>query len=81
MTATNSPDGIPGVNLSLKEPPRGTVTDRTGRYSLTIPDRSDGWDGNAVLVFSFVGYERQKITINATWGGKIALLTATFTKL
>ncbi len=65
VTATDSPDGIPGANVSLKGTSKGTVTDREGKYSLTIPDRSDGPGDNVVLVFSFVGYERQEIAVGS----------------
>ncbi|AQG78275.1 SusC/RagA family TonB-linked outer membrane protein [Spirosoma montaniterrae] len=63
VTATDSPDGMPGVNVSLKGSSRGTVTDRAGRYSINIPDRRDGPEGKPVLVFSFVGYERQEVSV------------------
>ncbi|TAE26860.1 MAG: TonB-dependent receptor [Cytophagales bacterium] len=59
VTATDSPEGMPGVNVSIKGTNRGTVTDRAGRYSLSIPDPVD----NTVLVFSFVGYERQEVPV------------------
>lgn len=55
VTATDSPDGLPGVNVSVKGTNRGTVTDGSGQYTLTVPD-----DRNAILVFSFVGYIRQE---------------------
>jgi TonB-linked SusC/RagA family outer membrane protein len=46
---------IPGVNVVLKNTNVGTITDREGEYSIEVPE-------DAVLVFSFVGYntiERQ----------------------
>ncbi len=60
VTATDSPDGIPGVNVSVKGTSRGTVTDRAGQYSLSVPD-----GGSPVLVFSFVGYERQEVMVGS----------------
>lgn len=60
VTATDSPDGIPGANVSIKSTNRGTVTDRTGRYSLSIPEGD-----RVVLVVSFVGYERQEIAVGS----------------
>ncbi|WP_339923413.1 SusC/RagA family TonB-linked outer membrane protein [uncultured Cyclobacterium sp.] len=47
---------IPGVTISLPGASIGTVTDLEGRYSLTIPEES-------TLVFSFIGYETQRIPI------------------
>lgn len=60
VTATDSPEGLPGVNVSIKGTNRGTVTDQAGQYTLNIPDGS-----GTVLVFSFVGYERKEITVGA----------------
>lgn len=58
VTATDSPDGLPGVNVTIKGTNRGAVTDGAGQYNLTIPDGS-----NVILVFSFVGYERQEVAV------------------
>ncbi|WP_345243311.1 TonB-dependent receptor [Nibrella saemangeumensis] len=49
--------GLPGVSVAVKGTMRGTVTDANGSFSISVPDR------NAVLVFSFVGYEPQEITV------------------
>ncbi|MGM9507255.1 SusC/RagA family TonB-linked outer membrane protein [Larkinella sp. GY13] len=48
---------LPGVSVVLKGTTRGTTTDAEGQYRLTVPDRK------AVLVFSFVGFTSQEITI------------------
>jgi len=69
VTATDSPDGLPGVNVSVKGTSRGTVTDGNGQYTLTIPDGR-----NTVLVFSFVGYVRQEATVGAQSTLNIQLL-------
>ena len=45
-------DPLPGVNVLLKGSQQGTTTDTEGRFSLSVPDE------NAILVFSFVGYEK-----------------------
>jgi TonB-dependent starch-binding outer membrane protein SusC len=60
VTATDSPDGMPGVNVSIKSTNRGTVTDRAGRYNLSIPEGD-----RVTLVFSFVGYERQEVAVGS----------------
>jgi TonB-linked SusC/RagA family outer membrane protein len=55
---------MPGVSVSLKGTSVGSITDTDGKYSVEVPD------GNAVLVFSFMGFlpeERQvgtQTTIN-----------------
>lgn len=54
---TEKGEPIPGASVVLKGTTKGTTTDANGAYSLAVPN------GNAVLVFSFVGYERQEITV------------------
>ena len=49
---------IPGVSVKLKGTTTGTLTDTGGRYSLQIPD------GEAILVFSSIGFEPQEIQVN-----------------
>lgn len=50
---------VPGVNVLVKGTSRGTVTDAEGQYRLQVPD------GNATLVFSFVGYLPQEIALTS----------------
>jgi len=45
----NAGVSLPGVSVLLKGTGIGVVTDINGKYSISVPD-------NAVLVFSFVGY-------------------------
>jgi TonB-linked SusC/RagA family outer membrane protein len=52
---TNAP--LPGVTVAVKGTTRGTVTNATGAYSISVPDEQ------SVLVFSFVGYVNQDITV------------------
>ena len=51
VTSTGDGLGIPGVNVLLQGGQTGTATDVNGEYSITVPDN------NAVLVFSFIGFE------------------------
>jgi len=54
----NSGDPIPGVNITLKSDSRtGTVSDIDGKYSLQA-------GSDAVLIFSFIGYENMEVAIN-----------------
>ena len=55
-------NGLPGVNVTLKGTSIGTVTDREGRYSLSIPDNGKP----AILAFSFVGYKLEERSVGAT---------------
>lgn len=50
-------NGLPGVNILVKNTTRGVTTDANGRYTISIPDR------NTVLVFSYVSFERQEVTV------------------
>jgi len=54
---TDASDGNPmiGVSVQVKGTSTGTVTDISGKYSLTVPQGS-------VLVFTYVGMEKQEIS-------------------
>lgn len=54
---------LPGVNVLLKGTTHGTITDGDGKYSLSVPD------SESVLVFSFVGYVTQELSL----GGRTTL--------
>lgn len=58
-TVTSAEDGsaLPGVNVIVRGTTIGTSTDANGRYSLRVPD------GDAVLVFSFIGLESQEVAL------------------
>lgn len=49
---------LPGVNVLIKGTPNGAVTDIEGRYSITVTG------ADAVLVFSFIGYETVEEQVN-----------------
>jgi TonB-linked SusC/RagA family outer membrane protein len=49
---------LAGVSVVVKGTSRGATTDPNGRYRLTVPSTE-----GAVLVFSFVGYERQEVPV------------------
>ncbi len=53
---TNEP--IPGVNIIVEGTTLGVVTDSDGKYSLDLPS-SDGY-----LIFSYVGYNSEKVAID-----------------
>lgn len=49
--------GLPGVNVVIKGTTFGTTTDAEGKYVLQVPD------GNATLVFTFIGYKPREIVV------------------
>lgn len=53
--ATGEP--LPGVNILVEGSGTGTITDSNGNYRLEMPENTD------VLIFSFIGYETQKIPV------------------
>jgi len=58
-SVTSSDDGteLIGVNVFVKGTTTGTITDMNGNYSLEVSG------GDAVLVFSYIGYVVQEITV------------------
>ncbi len=54
----NTGNGLPGVTVLLKGTTTGTTTNAEGNYSLSVPD------GNGTLVFSYVGYVAEEVSIN-----------------
>ena len=60
-------DQLPGVSVVLKGTTTGTTTDGTGKYSLNVPDPS------ATLVFSFVGYASEEVSVGAKTVVNVAL--------
>ncbi|MFC4873242.1 SusC/RagA family TonB-linked outer membrane protein [Negadavirga shengliensis] len=52
-----SGESVPGVNILEKDTNNGTVTDLDGNYEITVSSPE------AILVFSFVGFETQEIPV------------------
>ncbi|GHB54284.1 TonB-dependent receptor [Persicitalea jodogahamensis] len=59
---------LPGVSVVLKGTQRGTTTDTDGKFALEVPDES------SVLVFSFVGYSSQEVTVGTQSSLSISLV-------
>lgn len=57
ITAEDSPSGVPGVTIVIKGLNRGTVSDIDGNYELEV-NRGD------ILLFSYIGYQSEEITIS-----------------
>lgn len=63
-------EGLPGVNIQIRNTTRGVTTDVNGNYRLTVPD-----EASTVLVFSFIGYATQEVTVGARSVINITLAT------
>ncbi|HEX2533055.1 MAG TPA: TonB-dependent receptor [Chitinophagaceae bacterium] len=50
-------EALAGVSVSIRGTSTGTTTDAGGNFTITVPDE------NAVLVFSFVGFASQEVTV------------------
>ncbi|GJM60666.1 SusC/RagA family TonB-linked outer membrane protein [Persicobacter diffluens] len=59
VTARDSGDPIPGVNVLLKGASTGTVTDINGEYSISVPD------AGGVLIFRFIGLATEEVRIGS----------------
>ncbi|AEL25625.1 SusC/RagA family TonB-linked outer membrane protein [Cyclobacterium marinum] len=57
VTAAEDPEGLPGVSIVAEGTGTGTVSDINGNFSINVPNE------NTVLVFSYIGYASQSITI------------------
>jgi len=61
---------LPGVTVKVKGSSLGTQTDASGNFSLTVPD-------NAILVFSYVGYVSQEISVSGRTSITVSLEAST----
>lgn len=50
-------DAFPGVNIKVQGATTGAMTDADGKYKISVADEE------VTLVFSFIGYEEQKIVV------------------
>jgi TonB-linked SusC/RagA family outer membrane protein len=57
VTDMNTKDPLPGVNIIIEGTTIGVVTDIDGKYTINIPNP------NAVLVFSFMGYLNENVSV------------------
>lgn len=48
---------LPGVSVVVKGTQRGTTTDADGNFRVEVPDQ------NAVLIFSFIGFETREVLV------------------
>ena len=69
VTDANNGEPLPGVNIVVEGTIIGTITDGDGRYSLTVPER------NAILNYSFIGYDPISIPVEGRSVIDVALTT------
>lgn len=55
----NLNEGMPGVNVQIKGTSTGSITDLDGNYSVSVPS------SKSVIVFTFIGYATQEITVGS----------------
>ena len=48
---------LPGVTIQIRGTSQGTTTDFDGNYTISVPDQ------NSILVFSYVGFGTQNVTV------------------
>lgn len=56
ITGSSENEVLQGVSITVKNSSKGTTTDAEGKYSLSVPR-------NALLTFSYQGYESQEVVI------------------
>lgn len=65
--------GLPGVNVEVPRTSTGTMTDANGNFSIVVTGES------SVLVFSYVGYITQEITVGSNSVINVSLVVDTKT--
>lgn len=58
VTSLEENEPLPGVNVQVKGTFTGTITDVNGNYSISAP-------ANSTLIFSYVGYLAEEVTIDS----------------
>ncbi|MBC8109651.1 MAG: SusC/RagA family TonB-linked outer membrane protein, partial [Verrucomicrobia bacterium] len=71
VTDAQTGEALPGANVQVKNTAQGTTTSPDGSYSINITDE------NAILVFSFIGYNSEEITIGNQTIINVALVPGT----
>lgn len=62
---------LPGVSVLIKGTTKGTMTNVSGEFSIDVPGN------NAVLTFSYIGFESKDITVGANQNLNVVLETST----
>lgn len=56
-SVSDGKEPLMGVTVQVKGTSKATATDLDGNYTIVVPDKK------AVLVFSYIGYEKQEVTV------------------
>jgi len=64
----NQSDPLPGVSVNVKGSSSGDISDANGKYSITVSSR------DAVLVFSYLGFVTQEITVGNRTSINVAMV-------
>src|SRR5690606_2813544 len=67
-TVSDATGPLPGANVVVQGTTNGTTTDFDGNYTL------NNVDANAVLVFSYLGFQRQQVSVNGNTTVNVVLL-------
>lgn len=68
ITNQDTGEGMVGVTVQVKGTTTGSLSDGEGNYSVSVPG------DNAVLVFSFLGFGRQEITVGTRSSINVSLI-------
>lgn len=68
ITDYSNGEALPGVNILVKGTGTGTITDIDGNYKLDVPGP------DAVLLFSFIGFEGQEVTVGSKSNVSVSLM-------
>lgn len=71
ITDLKTGETLPGVNVVLKGSMKGTISQPDGNYQIEVPGV------NAVLVYSFIGYQSQEVAVGGKNEINISLVTET----
>ena len=70
VTSADDNSPMPGVNVVVQGKTTGTITDASGNFSIAVPGN------DAVLVFSFIGYNPQNVTVGGQSNITVKLATS-----
>lgn len=69
VTDASTKETLPGVSVMVKGSTTGAVSDNRGQYKIAVPNTQ------SVLVFAFIGYTRQEVTVGNRQQINVALAT------
>lgn len=73
VSSSEDEQGLPGVNVLVRGTSNGTITDASGNFAITLSGEQ------AVLIFSYVGYVTQEVSVGANSVINVSLILDTKT--